>query len=185
MDSFGKPKMKALPSFKYHPDPIATGAVIVQDATCICCRLLVDHVYTASAYTVNEIRGKICPWCISDGSAANRLSVEFLPPYAVQMCNVPDTVVDEVVRRTPGYHSWQEEAWIGHCNDACAYLGCATPDQCSNATPEAVDRFAESLGIGSEEARDTLMKYNQYQEISIHRFLCLHCGTTLFHGEYA
>jgi len=183
--AFGKQKMKALPSFKYHPDPIATGAVIMQKATCICCALPVDHVYTASAYSTNEIRGKICPWCISDGSAADKLSVEFLPPFAVRMCNVSDVVVDEVVRRTPGYHSWQEQTWIGHCNDACAYLGGATPDQCSSATSEAIDHFADSFGLGSEDAFVTLMRYNPDQEISIHRFQCLHCGISLFHGEYA
>ncbi len=32
-------------------------------------------------------------------------------------------VIDEVSGRTPGFSGWQQERWLVHCGDACAFLG--------------------------------------------------------------
>jgi hypothetical protein len=31
------PSPMSLPTFRYHPDPIATGSIIASDETCLCC----------------------------------------------------------------------------------------------------------------------------------------------------
>ncbi|MFN5534877.1 MAG: CbrC family protein, partial [Planctomyces sp.] len=58
-----------LPHFKYHPDPIASETVKRQSGTCVCCEKQVEYLYVASAYSVHDLSGKLCPWCIADGSA--------------------------------------------------------------------------------------------------------------------
>ncbi|MEH6978944.1 CbrC family protein [Bacillus pseudomycoides] len=29
----------------------------------------------------------------------------------------------ELIHRTPGYGGWQQEYWLSHCNDFCAFIG--------------------------------------------------------------
>lgn len=31
--------------------------------------------------------------------------------------------LDELIHRTPGYCGWQQEYWIAHCDDYCAFVG--------------------------------------------------------------
>ncbi len=35
----------------------------------------------------------------------------------------PDEMLKELVERTPGYHGWQQEFWLAHCGDLCAFIG--------------------------------------------------------------
>jgi uncharacterized protein CbrC (UPF0167 family) len=36
---------------------------------------------------------------------------------------VPDSVVREVVERTPGFFGWPQERWFTCCGDAAAFIG--------------------------------------------------------------
>ncbi len=116
-----------LPSFKYHPDPIATGGLVASDTVCCCCGEARGYIYTGPAYAVEDYDQCICPWCIADGSAHEKLGVSFTDENGIggygQWEAVPASVIEEVAYRTPGFSSWQQEQWWTHCGDAAEFLG--------------------------------------------------------------
>jgi uncharacterized protein CbrC (UPF0167 family) len=66
-----------IPSFKYHPDPVATGSLEAREITCVCCGEVREYVYVGPVYAKGDIEGEICSWCISTGRAHNQLRAEF------------------------------------------------------------------------------------------------------------
>ncbi len=97
-----------LPTFRYHPDPVATGSVVDSGAVCECCERARGFVYTGPIYAANEIE-RLCPWCISDGSAASKLGAGFADIGFGVPEDVPVDVAREVSERTPSFTSWQQE----------------------------------------------------------------------------
>ena len=118
-------KLKALPHFRYHPDPFKTG-VFRDDANvvCECCEQATDAYYCGSVYCVADVN-YLCPHCIASGAAAGKFDAGFiqdadpLPPGAVDA----QGKTDELFKRTPGYFSWQGERWLVCCDDYCEFLG--------------------------------------------------------------
>jgi uncharacterized protein CbrC (UPF0167 family) len=109
-----------LPSFRYHPDPVATGSVVRADEACSVCGEARGFLYGGPVYSRHD-EELICPWCIADGSAHERYDAEFTDSEGLE--DVPRDVVDEVTQRTPGFSGWQQEHWLSHCGDACAFVG--------------------------------------------------------------
>ena len=66
--------IRPLPQFKYHPKPLETGA-FEQDKTveCDCCEQQTSVYYSGPFYCVDEVE-HLCPWCIADGSAAEKFA---------------------------------------------------------------------------------------------------------------
>ncbi|MEU0914743.1 CbrC family protein [Streptomyces althioticus] len=110
-----------LPCFRYHPDPVATGSIRASADRCVCCGRSRGWIYTATFYAESDVDGPFCPWCIADGSAAERFEGDFTDCYGLD--DVSMDVVHEVTRRTPGFHSWQQPHWLTHCGDAAALVG--------------------------------------------------------------
>ncbi|MEU5522663.1 CbrC family protein [Streptomyces sp. NPDC047860] len=110
-----------LPFFRYHPDPLATGSIRAAAETCACCKRARGWIYTAAFYTAQDVGGQFCPWCIADGSAAERFGGDFTDSYGLD--GVSEDVVHEVTRRTPGFRAWQDPRWLVHCEDAAAFVG--------------------------------------------------------------
>lgn len=71
----------SLPLFRYHPDPLASGSIRAASETCACCKRDTGWIYTATFYTAQDVSGRFCPWCIADGSAAERFAGEFTDSY--------------------------------------------------------------------------------------------------------
>src|SRR4051794_16064897 len=67
----------SLPTFKYHPDPIATGSVEPSDTQCDCCGKQRGYIYVGPVFSVEGLYEYICPWCIADGSAHTKFDAEF------------------------------------------------------------------------------------------------------------
>ena len=74
-----------------------------------------------------ELDERICPWCIADGSAAGRFGATYTDDHPLIEAGLPESIIEEVTQRTPGYHSWQAEEWKCCCSDACEYHGNARP----------------------------------------------------------
>ncbi|MCX5096492.1 CbrC family protein [Streptomyces sp. NBC_00365] len=54
--------------------------------------------------------------------------------------------MEQVTRRTPGFHAWQDPHWLVHCDDAAAFIGEVGYTELA-AHPEALDlRMAGSQG---------------------------------------
>ena len=165
--------MAALPRFTYHPDPVATGAVEKSDAECACCGKARGYVYAQAPYCEeDDLEGAICPWCIADGSAAKKYDATFVQEVEN---GAPDSVVKEIMERTPGYESWQGEIWLTHCNDACEFHGDMSRADLAALSPEAEAQFlAENDFI--DDWPEFKKHYAPKGDTALYKFVCRHCG---------
>ncbi|CAA9366409.1 MAG: Colicin E2 tolerance protein CbrC-like protein [uncultured Gemmatimonadetes bacterium] len=139
-----------LPAFRYHPDPIATGSVVPSAVECVCCGQARGFIYAGPVYALEEYDGTICPWCIADGSAHEKLDASFTDEAGVgggEWDEVPDEVIEEVAYRTPGFSGWQQERWWTHCGDAARFLGPAGRAELAAHGPDAVTAIRISTGL--------------------------------------
>ncbi|MFD3841634.1 CbrC family protein [Streptomyces sp. NPDC058642] len=164
--------MTALPVFRYHPDPLATGSMVPSEARCDCCGQRRGFVYDGPVYAVAD-PGALCPWCLADGSAAERYEAQFTETEG----RVPMEVRLEVDRRTPGFRGWQQERWLTHCGDAAAFLGRAGagdvrrhPDALADLVAEFGEEFCAALDANEQP--------------TAYLFACLHCDRHLAYADF-
>ena len=172
-----------LPFFKYHPDPLGTGAVAASEAFCACCGAARGYIYTANVYCAKDLHEAVCPWCIADGSAAREFQATFNAGDALAAAGIAAEVIMELAERTPGYISWQQDAWLAHCADACAFLGDATP---ADAARIAAEHIPVSGGedLDADLLADIATRYRPGGSPAIYKFQCLHCGAVLFSMDF-
>ena len=171
-----------LPAFRYHPDPIATGSVEASDAVCECCDRVRGFVYTGPVYSVEEV-GHLCPWCIASGEAHERFDAAFTD--ATDLDGVPDSVRAEVEERTPGFSGWQQERWLGHHGDACAFLGPAGyPEVEAYGSPDLRASLSRDLGWPEDEFAEYYAGLEREGQPTAYVFRCLHCGTLLGYSDF-
>lgn len=160
---------RALPSFRYHPDPVATRAVEPDaDAVCECCGEQTGWNYIAPVYRPRSWPEFLCPWCISSGRAARELEVSFCD-YTNEP--IPPESLEELAYRTPCFSTWQDAMWMTHCGDAAAFLGEVGWDTLQSL-PDAQQSLLD-YGLPAEELPH-LVKYGW---IAGFLFRCLTCGT--------
>lgn len=165
-----------LPAFRYHPDPVATGAIeAAPGAVCPCCGLATGWAYSTQPYGLGDQPDEICPWCIADGGAAARFGSEFVGDFSPG--ELPEEVVDEVNLRTPGYPSWQGERWQVCCGDAAIFLGSVDWDRLQ-AFPDAQQSILEDGW-----SVDALPNIRADGDLCAYLFRCSHCGKHLAHAD--
>ncbi|WP_272872624.1 CbrC family protein [Anaerotignum lactatifermentans] len=73
-----------IPTFKYHPDPLNTGAFEISEegVVCDCCGKVTHIYYEAPFYAVDDI-DYLCPACIASGKAAEKFDGSFQDDYSV------------------------------------------------------------------------------------------------------
>ena len=163
-----------IPTFKYHPNPLATGAFDESEkgVICDCCGKTTHIYYQVPFYSVEDI-DYLCPDCIASGEAANKFDGTFQDDYCVDDGVEDMSKLDELIHRTPGYCGWQQEYWRAHCGDFCAYLG----------RVGALE--LKALGIMDEVLEDSLWSDEQKELIrtsvnggsfQCYLFQCLNCG---------
>lgn len=169
-----------LPRFTYHPDPLGTGSVVASDAVCRACDRAPGYVYAGAPYAEEELEGVICPWCIADGTAAERYDAEFVDPEGIgdfgRWDRVPDTVVEEISKRTPGFTGWQHELWWTHCGDAAEYLGRAGRSELESRWSGAIEAIRVECGYGESDWEDYFDALSAEGSPTAYVFRCRHCG---------
>ncbi len=105
----------SLPTFKYHPDPVLTGSIRRSNAFCLSCKRATGWIYVSAVYAVDELDEQLCPWCIADGAAHEAFDASFTDECGIggygDWDAVPESVIEEVAFRTPGFSGWQQEMW--------------------------------------------------------------------------
>ncbi len=173
-----------LPQFKYHPYPLKTGAISNSDNQCVCCGRKRGYVYCASVYGKQDLENCLCPWCIANGKAAEKFHCSFIDDYPLYQAQLEESIICEVSTRTPGYHSWQQECWLTHCQDACEFHGDATRE-------EVISFFLKGYALsGAEEINKTDLSQilNFYQpggDPAIYKFVCRHCGWIQYSMDFS
>ncbi|MGW1591375.1 CbrC family protein [Streptomyces sp. NPDC002386] len=173
---------RPLPFFRYHPDPVATGSLRQSHESCVCCDRSTGWIYTASFYTARTLDGRLCPWCIADGSAARRFAGEFIDTYGLD--GVHEDILREVTQRTPGFHAWQDPHWLVHCQDAAAFIGEVGYTELT-AHPEALDQLRTKMRLAGWHDAQHLDQFLQGlgHGATAMLFKCTVCGTHLAYTD--
>jgi uncharacterized protein CbrC (UPF0167 family) len=170
-----------LPTFTYHPDPLATGSVEPSKEPCIACGRARGFIYTGPAYAAEELDGGFCPWCIADGSAHAKFDLEFVDQAGVggngSWPAVPASVVEEIAFRTPGFCGWQQERWWTHCGDAAEFLGPVGRDGAIRAGAAFLDAIRAAAGLARDaDWKDYLAALDRDRGPTAYVFRCRVCG---------
>ncbi|MBS4883484.1 MAG: CbrC family protein [Amedibacillus dolichus] len=171
-----------IPTFKYHPSPLATKAFeeSKEGLVCDCCGELTHIYYQTPFYSIDDVEC-LCPTCIANGNAATKFSGSFQDDLSIEEGVDDLDKIDELIHRTPGYCGWQQEYWRVHCGDFCAYLGYVGASE------------LKALGIMEEVLDDPIWDDEQKQMIKesvngghlqCYLFKCLHCGKHLVWMDY-
>jgi uncharacterized protein len=163
-----------LPAFRYHPDPVGNGVIVQESTKCPACGKKRPYQYVGPFYSEEEIEG-ICPWCIADGSAAEKFDAEFQDAASCEPVSDPDRLL-ELTTRTPGYSGWQQEVWLSHCDDFCAFIGCVGWPEIETVADDLKDDIEEiqrQMQMTPEQFQDSLVNGGSHQG---YLFRCLHCG---------
>ena len=179
---------RQLPTFRYHPDPIKTASVEASDVSCVVCGVGAGYVYTGPVYYADrsiELRDRVCPWCIADGSAAERHAASFTS-LGIVPADVTEGVRSEIRRRTPGFIGWQEQRWLYHCADGAEFLGLAEFEDLREY-PESIECIVEdyaAAGWSAEEIHEHLVSLSRVGQPTAYLFRCLHCGRGLAYSDF-
>lgn len=166
----------SLPHFKYHPDPVATGMIERKTAICPCCERTTEYVYATIPYCVDEIEN-LCPECIADGSATKKFKASFADGHPLSRAGLAKEIIEEVIFRTPGFISWQQEVWLACCNDACEFHGHLRRDEFLNLPPEIIAKFRTEHRIDDKLWKILSSSYRPGGSLAIYKFVCRHCRT--------
>ena len=172
-----------LPIFKYHPDPVSTGSVVVSDVKCRCCGERRGYIYASNVYCTEDLDGEICPWCVADGSAAKKFDATFVDDIPLRQAGINEEIILEVTTRTPGYETWQQEVWLTHCNDACAFLGDAAREDVLSIANEGL-QVSGGEWMDEKTLKTVAQNYRPKGSPAFYKFRCLHCGQILFAMDY-
>ena len=171
--------MDALPSFRYHPDPLGTGSVVPSDVVCRCCHRARGFVYGGPVHAEEELDDALCPWCIAEGLAHERFDAEFTDAAGIGggiwPAASPDVVL-AVARRTPGFSGWQQERWAVCCGDAAAYLGTAGQEELVTRYPDAIDDIRREADMPRASWDGWFAELEANGSPVAYVFRCLHCG---------
>ena len=164
-----------LPTFRYHPDPLRTGSVVLSEDECERCDEARGYAYAGPTYAVEEVEF-LCPWCIADGSAADDFDAEFTTIDGAP-ANVPLNVLEEIVRRTPGFAGWQQERWMFHCADGAEFHGRVGWEQVADK-PDVIQSM-----VADGWPEDVLPNLRIDGDLTAYLFRCRHCGTDLAYAD--
>lgn len=165
-------RLKDLPFFKYHPDPLETGSFEEgEEKICPCCGNKSKVYYSSFPYCSENVE-YICPTCISNGEAARKFDAEFVQ-NAEWHGELDMEKNDELFHRTPGYMSWQGEYWLSCCNDYCAYMGTVGTRELKamDIADEVIEEYVQRGAF--EDIGEYLVKDGP---MCGYLFKCLHCG---------
>lgn len=160
--------MEPLPHFKYHPDPFATGMIQQKPTTCPVCEQVRAYVYVGPFLAKEEVEG-ICPWCIHDGSAAAKYQGTFQDPASCE--EAAPEYWEELLFRTPGYRGWEQQVWLSHHHDFCAFVGYA---EWKEIEP-VLEEFAEDLE-STGDSYPELYRWGSSGSFQGYLFQCVVCG---------
>ena len=173
-----------IPKFRYHPDPVGTGALKQgEEKICRCCGEKTDLWYESPFYTVCDDVDCICPLCISTGAAAAKFNGEFQDPANVDEVS-DSSKLEELISRTPGYCGWQQEYWVAHCDDYCAFIGyVGWKELVERGIDGQIEKnYRKELnGFDLEDVKARLYNNGSMQG---YLFQCLHCGEYFLYVDH-
>lgn len=176
-----------LPKFKYSPNAYSIDVFENDEDICSICNEERNIRYTGSFYSIDE-PDYICPWCIADGSAAKMYDGEFNDYCGIEGVSpnpkepkpkISKELLLEITKKTPSYKSWQQERWMIHCNEPCAFIGYADTETIEPLWEELKDDI-ENNRYGADFIKSSLSKDGS---LVGYLFQCLHCNQHRLHVD--
>jgi uncharacterized protein CbrC (UPF0167 family) len=177
------------PVFRFNPHAYELGFFEEVPGVCDACGRERGLKYRGSFYSVHSV-DHLCPWCISDGTAARKFDGEFsdwagidgVPSRADGAAAVDLDEAREVSTRTPSYPTWQQEQWRSHCGRPCAFVGFVGAGDLADLSPDPV--FADDVNGGIGWDADVLHSHLEREgDLSGYLFRCLTCGAHRLHVD--
>ena len=113
-----------LPPFPFRRD--AATAFEASDLVCDCCGQARGYINAHSPIYSAVGVDVLCPWCIADGTAAERFQAHFVDAV---FCDDDNQAVDlgedwqrVVFGQTPGFATFSAIGWWVHCGEPAEYL---------------------------------------------------------------
>lgn len=172
-----------LPTFKYHPNPIATGAVKESDAACECCGQARGFIYTSRLYSAQKVEA-ICPWCIADGSAAKKFEGMFCDDSPLAEAGLAEEVIGEVSQRTPCFNSWQQQVWLTCCEDACEFHGNVSTAEVAAMDIDAAAEAFHGRWPNESQFEQFKKNYRPGGNPAIYKWVCRHCAKVQLYADF-
>ena len=173
------------PGFPYHPDPRGTGSVVESDYRCVACGLARGYIYTGPAYSTEELDEALCPWCVADGSAAQKFDAHFTDFGSEVTDDVTRSVIEQLDRRTPGFTSWQGGHLLYHCGDGAVFLGVVGRKEL-DPYPDAIEVLRhehDEDGWEPDEVEEYLAALDKDGQPTAYLFRCRTCGCHLAYSD--
>lgn len=170
----------ALPRFRFHLDPLASGSIVQSPRVCLSCKTAREFIYAGPVYCEVELDEALCPWCIADGTAHATFDVGFVDSEAFDD-DAPHTSVEEVMHRTPGYAAWQSGRWPSCCGDLTAYIGPFGYDELNKREHyelqgPLMSHIVHDMGISGGAATRLMQSLKRNQSPTLFVFRCLNCN---------
>lgn len=176
-----------LPEFRFHPDPLGSGCIAASSKTCRCCRLKRGWIYQGPTYAERHLTDALCPWCIADGSAYRKLDVVFLDTMGIEE-ETPESIVEEISTRTPGFCTYQSEKWLSCCGEPGAFVTPAGSaeirGQFQQLEGELMTYIVHELGISGGAARQMFESLHRDRSPTAFVFQCRKCARHMGYVDY-
>ncbi len=165
-----------LPVFRFMASPVVALQFEGSDAVCDCCTRPAGLRYKGTIYGHAPDTHSVCPWCIADGTVADKWQASFNEVDPRSPCDA--SAKSEVECRTPGFLTWQD-LWIPVCcGMPTEFLGDAGWDELSGAWTGAVSSLlAEGCpGENESERSEFLRSLRAGGNPGAYVFRCLSCA---------
>lgn len=171
--------MEDILEFKYHPYPIKTGAFKTDETViCDCCGDKTDVYYNEPFFSVEDDI-YLCPACIKSGKASEKFDGEFQDYDSCDKVSDKERL-NELCTRTPGYCGWQQEYWLAHCDDYCAFIDYVGWNEIKEM---GIEKEIEE-DINDDSHFEHIKKYLlNGGDLQGYLFRCLHCGKHRLHTD--
>lgn len=175
-----------LPQFKYHPNAYQLDIFTQESGICSVCHQQRSIKYNLGLYSVDEPE-YICPWCIANGQAAEKYNGDFNDYCSIEgvsehysepnPMHISEQALDIITQKTPSYAAWQQEVWLVHCDEPCAFLGYVGMKEIMPYFDD-VKADIEQSGYDIEDIKNALSADG---EMVGYFFECVHCGKKRLH----
>ena len=176
-----------LPTFKYSPNAYKLDIFKEEIGICSICNEKRNLKYDCSFYSI-EKPNYICPWCIANGQTAEKYKGEFNDYCGIEGVSpdpndpeptIPKELLFEITNKTPSYYSWQQEVWLTHCNEPCAFIGYAEEKNIEPLMTE-LNEDIQTFDFEPDFLKEAISKGG----VSGYLFQCVNCGQHRLHIDF-
>lgn len=171
-----------LPHFRLHSDPLSSGSLEWRPVSCRACEQERPATYVGPVVAAADLEDALCPWCIADGTAHARFGVEFFDAELVPS-SVSSDVLEELLTRTPGFHTWQGIEWPLCCGAPSSFLEPVGAEQLRARYREVegplIGHMVHDLGMSGGALHALIAALDRDRGPTAYVFRCLACSTLI------